>query len=162
MTRTRIFLAALALVLAISPSFAANPKTKSYPFQLTPDKAISRVEKLEKVSGKKIGLTDDERKLFADARDGRLDTFSFAEACLMASGVTDAARRKAYLAKLDTIEKDARQAIARREDFGREGREAPEVPPRGTDEGRLPVEADRPACGPRHRQVQLRLLGGAL
>ena len=112
MTRTRIFLAALALALAISPSFAANPKTKSYPFQLTPDKAISRVEKLEKVSGKKIGLTDDERKLFADACDGRLDTFSFAEACLMASGVTDAARRKAYLVKLDTIEKDARQAIA--------------------------------------------------
>lgn len=112
MTRTRIFLAVVALVLAVSPSLAANPKSKGYPFQTAPDKAIGVVEKLEKVSGKKAALTDDERKLFADARDGKLDTMSFGESCLIASGVTDAAKRKVYLTKLDALEKDARKAIA--------------------------------------------------
>jgi tetratricopeptide (TPR) repeat protein len=111
MTRTRIILAVIALVVAVSPSQAASPKSKGYPFQLSPDKAIGVVEKLEKISGKKVALTDDERKLFADARDGKLDTMSFGESCLIASGVTDAAKRKVYLTKLDTIETDARKAI---------------------------------------------------
>lgn len=111
MTRTRIILAIVALILAVSPSFASNPKTKGYPFQLPPAKAVAAVEKLEKVSGKKCELTDDERKLFEEARGGKLDKWSFAEACLIASGVTDSAKRKEYLAKLDKIEADARKAL---------------------------------------------------
>jgi len=111
MTRTRIILAVVALVLAVSPSFAANPKSKGYPFQLPPEKAINAVEKLEKVSRTALTLTADEKKLFEDARDGKLNRISFGEACLIASGVTDPAKRKNYLAKLDAIEIDARQAI---------------------------------------------------
>jgi tetratricopeptide (TPR) repeat protein len=110
MTRFKFFLAALALVLAAGLSHAKS--TKGYPFQLPPEKAVASVEKFDKVSGGKIGLTDAERKLFADARDGKLDDHSFAEACLIASGVTDPAKRKAYLVKLDTIEADARKALA--------------------------------------------------
>ena len=109
MSRTRIILAVVALILTLSPSFAGSPKSKGYPFQLPPEKAITLVEKLEKASGKTVTLTDDERKFLADARSGKI---SFGESCLMASGVTDAAQRKGYLAKLDTIEADARKAIA--------------------------------------------------
>jgi tetratricopeptide (TPR) repeat protein len=111
MTRTRFTLAIVALLLATGTAGAANPKSKGYPFQLPPEKAVAAVEKLDTVSGKAITLTDDERKLFADARDGKLDDWSFAEACLVASGVTDAAKRKAYAAKIDAIEADARKAV---------------------------------------------------
>src|SRR5262249_55616311 len=56
-------------------------------------------------------LTDDERALFEDARDGKFEKHSFGEACLIASGVTDAAKRKEYLTKLEKIEAEARKAI---------------------------------------------------
>ena len=111
MTRTRIILAVLVLVFAACPSFSAEPKTKGYSFLLPPEKAIGAVAKLEKVSGQKVVLTDDERRLFSDARDGKLDTMSFGESCLIASGMTDAVKRKVYVAKLDAIEADARKAI---------------------------------------------------
>jgi tetratricopeptide (TPR) repeat protein len=110
MTRIRTTLAILALVLA--SGIAAASKPKGYPFQLPPNKAVAAVEKLDKISGKKLALTDDERKLFDDARDGKLDSFSFADACLIASGVTDPSKRKVYLAKLDAIAEDARKAVA--------------------------------------------------
>jgi tetratricopeptide (TPR) repeat protein len=110
MTRTRIIVAIVALVLAVNTA-VAGPKTKGYPFQLPPAKAVVAVEKLEKVSGKKCELTDDERKLFEEVRGGKLEKWSFAEACLIASGVTDSAKRKEYVAKLDKIEADARKAI---------------------------------------------------
>jgi tetratricopeptide (TPR) repeat protein len=111
MTRTRITFAIIALVFAAGTASAAKPTTKGYPFHLPPDKAVAAVEKLDAVSGKNIALTDDERKLFEDARDGKLDNASFAEACLIASGVTDTSKRKEYLAKLDAIEVDVRRAV---------------------------------------------------
>jgi tetratricopeptide (TPR) repeat protein len=109
MTRTRISFAIVALILATGPA-ASKPPAKGYPFALPPDKAAAAVEKLDAASGKKITLTDDERSLFEEARAGKLDKWSFGEACLIASGVTDAAKRKGYLAKLDRIEADARAA----------------------------------------------------
>jgi tetratricopeptide (TPR) repeat protein len=111
MIRTRITLAIIALVFAAGTASAAKAATKGYPFHLPPDKAVAAVEKLDGVSGTKVHLTDDERKLFEDARDGKLDKASFAEACLMASGVTDPAKRKEYAAKLDAIVADARQSV---------------------------------------------------
>src|SRR5438105_12183666 len=101
MTRTRTILAVVALVLAAAPAAASKPAAKGYPFALPPDKAAAAVEKLETVSGKKVELTDDERSLFAEARGGKLDKWSFGDACLVASGVTDSGKRKAYMAKLD-------------------------------------------------------------
>ena len=109
MTRFKFFLAALALILAAGLSHAKP--TKGYPFQLPPEKAVAAVEKFDKVSGKTITLTEDERKLLADARDGKFDDWSFAEACLIASGVTDPAKRKEYAKKIEEIEADARKAV---------------------------------------------------
>jgi tetratricopeptide (TPR) repeat protein len=87
---------------------AAAPK--DYPFAVTPDKAFDKMAGLEK-AGHKIALTPDEAALIDDARDGKFDRFSFAEACLIASGVTDAATRKKFLAELDRIEADARKSL---------------------------------------------------
>jgi tetratricopeptide (TPR) repeat protein len=56
--------------------------------------------------------TDEERDLFDDAGDGRLDRWTPAEAYLLASGVTDKAKRNEYLVKLDALEANAKQAIA--------------------------------------------------
>jgi len=73
---------------------------------LQPDRRVD-VE----VSGTKPALTDDERDLFTSAAAGNLGKWSFGEACLIASGVTDPAGRKGYAAKLDRIEADVLQAI---------------------------------------------------
>jgi tetratricopeptide (TPR) repeat protein len=108
MTRTRIPFTIINIVLAVRLSFGGEPGANGYPFQLTPDKAITSVEKLDK---KQI-LTDDERNLFEAVRMGKLDKWSFADMCLIASGVTDTAKRKEYAAKLDGIETEARKAVA--------------------------------------------------
>ncbi len=112
MTRFTFRLATVALLLVSGLATATPPAKGEYPFPLPPDRAIAAVEKLGQATGTKLTLTDAERKLFEDARDGQLDTHSFADACLIASGVTDPAKRKEYLAKLDVIEADARKAVA--------------------------------------------------
>src|SRR5262245_24745392 len=69
--------------------------------------------RLEKIAGAKIQpISAEELALFADARDGKLDDVSFAEAALLASGVTDAAKRRKYLERIDTLEVEARRATA--------------------------------------------------
>ena len=108
MTRTQITLA-LALLTLTAGLTAAAPK--EYPFTVSPDKAFDRLAGLEKASGQKRSITEAEARLFADVRDGKLDEFSFAEACLIASGVTDAGARKKYVAEIDRIEADARKAV---------------------------------------------------
>jgi tetratricopeptide (TPR) repeat protein len=105
---TRLRLAVLALILVAGPAAAAPT---GYPFAVAPDKAFDTLAGLEAVSGQKFGPTADELALFAEARDGRWTKFSFADACLAASGVTDPAARRAYLARLDTIEADARNVL---------------------------------------------------
>jgi tetratricopeptide (TPR) repeat protein len=109
MTRIRITLAAFSLFLVAALACAA-PKT-DYPFTVAPDQAFATLAKLERTSGVKTSLTADEKILFADAGDGKLDDWSMGEACLMASGVTEPAQRQKYLARLDEIEKKARKAI---------------------------------------------------
>jgi tetratricopeptide (TPR) repeat protein len=62
--------------------------------------------------GAELSITADEASLFADARDGRLDEWTFADAALLVSGVPTAERRKAYRARLEAIEAQARAATA--------------------------------------------------
>jgi tetratricopeptide (TPR) repeat protein len=106
MTRIRF---TFAILLLVAGPVAAAPK--SYPFNTAPDKAFDSLARFDNVAGTKSAPTADQAALFADAADGKLDKFSFAEACLIASGVNDADARKKYLAQIDTIEADARKAI---------------------------------------------------
>jgi tetratricopeptide (TPR) repeat protein len=107
MTRTRFLVAGFILILATA-SAAGRP---AYPFAVAPERACEKLAALETGSGKKFELTRDEVRLFGDARDGTLDTVSFAEACLIASGVTDREKRRAYLEKISDIETAARKAM---------------------------------------------------
>lgn len=107
----RALMLALALLGLPGLGLAQNKTDKSYPFAVLPVKALDRLGELEKVSGQKITISQDERRLFADAADGKLDRWSFAEAALLASGITEAPRRQAYLAKIDALEKEARTAL---------------------------------------------------
>jgi tetratricopeptide (TPR) repeat protein len=69
------------------------------------------VRALELVAGLgKVAVTEDEKGLFAEARAGKLDKWSFAEAALLASGVSDAEARKPYLARIDDLVVQARKA----------------------------------------------------
>jgi tetratricopeptide (TPR) repeat protein len=108
LTRTLTIVLFLA---SLSPVFADPPAKKGYPFQLPPDKAFAVLARLGKVSGTPLDLTADEKSLFADAADGKLDKWSFADACLIASGVTDPAKRKEYAKKIDELEAEARKAL---------------------------------------------------
>jgi len=108
MTRIRLTLAVLLLALGAGLTHAAP---KPYPFAIAPDGAFEKLAGLEKACGKPLALTKDEASLFEDARDGKLDQHSFADACLITSGVTDPSARKKYLAELDRIEADARKSL---------------------------------------------------
>jgi tetratricopeptide (TPR) repeat protein len=66
---------------------------------------------LKDLSAQKSAPAAAELALFADAADNRLDSHSFAEAALIASGVVDSDRRKAYLAQLDGLEAAARKEL---------------------------------------------------
>lgn len=111
MTRIRFTLAAFTLILVAGLVSAAEPAKGTYPFAVAPDKAFATLTGLDSASGKKLAISKDEADLFADARDGKLDKVSFADTCLIASGVLDSEKRKAYLAKLDEIEVAARKAV---------------------------------------------------
>jgi tetratricopeptide (TPR) repeat protein len=106
MTRIRFTVAILLLTAGL---VAAAPK--SYPFAVGPEKAFDALSKLDRLAGQRMAPTADQAALFADAADGKLEKVSFAEACLIASGVADADARKTYLARIDAIEADARKAI---------------------------------------------------
>jgi tetratricopeptide (TPR) repeat protein len=107
--RSRII--AIALFLSVLSPVLAGPKTKTYPYTVPPNKAFELLAKLDKVSSQPLALSADEIRLFADAADGKLDSVSFDEACLIASGATDHAKLQAYLKKLDELEKQARKDL---------------------------------------------------
>jgi hypothetical protein len=95
------------LVLALAATAAvAQPKQGTgaeQPHVLAP---------LVAVTGEAATLTDEEATLLADARAGRLHRLSLAEAALIADGVSDATKRKAYLARIDLLEREARRVAA--------------------------------------------------
>jgi len=86
------------LILFAAPVAARQPKDP------TPAKTA--------VVAPKVELTADEKGLVADVEDGEFKTISFAEATLIGSGVTDASKRKGYLATIDLLEAQAKRAVA--------------------------------------------------
>lgn len=107
--RSRMYTVVLTFA-SVAGAVAAPPVSKPYPFQVPPAKAIPIIGKLTDPADKPVALCELELKLFADAGDGKLDEVSFAEACLIASGVTDQASLKGYLKKIEEIEAGARKA----------------------------------------------------
>jgi tetratricopeptide (TPR) repeat protein len=103
--------ALLALALLASAAPADEQKKPAYPFALPPEKAIAALNKLEKLSGQKRLMSDDEKALAADVKGGRFRKWSMAEAALLADGA-DAAARKELLQKYDRIVADAKKAVA--------------------------------------------------
>ena len=89
-----------------------GPPLSRYKFKESPAKAFDVLRRLEGSAALNLSITPDEASLFADAQDGKLDQWSFADAALLVSGVATAERRKAYLARLDALEAQARAATA--------------------------------------------------
>ncbi len=88
--------------------YVGIPKS-TYLFDKSPADAI---EVLSRLSGSiDLKLSAEEEHLFEDARDGKLDEVSFAEASLLSSGVTDAQRRDSLLAKIDALEAECARLI---------------------------------------------------
>ena len=87
-----------------------GPPVTHYQFKESPAKAFDVLQQLEKNSAIKVALLQDEIDLFEDANDGKLNSWSIDEAALLASGVTDEAKRNEYLKKLDKIESEAKHA----------------------------------------------------
>jgi tetratricopeptide (TPR) repeat protein len=89
-----------------------GPPATHYEFNQSPAQAIKVLEQLKKLSALDPKITDDEAALFADVKDGHFQKKSFEEAALLASGVTDNAKRQAYLKQIDELAKQAAKATA--------------------------------------------------
>ncbi len=89
-----------------------GPPESHYNFKEAPAKAFDVLGRLQKLSSLKVSISDDEASLFADARNGKLNKWTFAEAALLASGVTDAAKRQRYLDLLAKIQAEAQEKVA--------------------------------------------------
>lgn len=100
-TRTRYAFAALLLIGSV---VSAAPPT---PLAVTPTEALNKLARLD---GREPAVTPDEDGLFEDAKDGKFDKYSFADACLIAGRVIRKNDRQKYLARLDAIEVEARKA----------------------------------------------------
>lgn len=96
----RPHLALVAVALSVGPAVGGPP---------TPTEAIGKLAKLDP---QVPAVSKDEAALFEDAKDGKFDRYTFAEACLMAGGVADPRDRRKYRDKLDWIEAEARKATA--------------------------------------------------
>jgi tetratricopeptide (TPR) repeat protein len=100
--------AALVVILMMAGiAVSAPPAAKK--LAVTPLEAFEKVAELD---GRTPAVAKDEVALFEDAKDGKFGRFSFADACLIASGVTDPRVRKKYVDRLDEIEVRAREATA--------------------------------------------------
>jgi tetratricopeptide (TPR) repeat protein len=74
-------------------------------------RALELLGKLDP-AGKVVALGAAEKKLLADARDGKLRAWTLEEAALVASGVHDAKKRKEYLATIEDLAAGASRAVA--------------------------------------------------
>jgi tetratricopeptide (TPR) repeat protein len=81
----------------------------AYEFKESPVAALQVLEQLE--NAVTVNISDAEKQLFDDAADGRLDTWSLAEAALLASDVTDDAQRAALVRQIDTLEQSFREQL---------------------------------------------------
>jgi len=98
-----------AIALLNGWTSAAEPAAR-YPYQIAPRAVVELLDGVKDSSDKRISFAADEARLFADVQNGQMHEFSFGEAAVLASGATDAAKRKEYLAQLDTLEAGARKA----------------------------------------------------
>src|SRR3954468_16305234 len=73
---------------------------------------VARAKEASEAAAFKLEIPAEDRALWANVKAGRFTQQSFAEAALRASGVTDVARRKAYLERIDALEKQAREELA--------------------------------------------------
>ncbi len=89
-----------------------GPPVSRYAFNESPAQAFDVLERLKKTSAVDVGITVDEAALFADVKDGKFNKWSFGEAALIVSGITDAKKRKEYVKRLDALETLARAAVA--------------------------------------------------
>jgi tetratricopeptide (TPR) repeat protein len=89
-----------------------GPPATHYEFNQSPAEAFKVLAQLKKLSALDPKITDDEAALFADVKDGHFQKKSFEEAALLASGVTDNAKRQAYLRHIDDLAKQAAKATA--------------------------------------------------
>lgn len=92
-----------------------------YLFKESPASAFDVLNRLNESSTIMPGITQDEESLFADAKDGNLDDWSFAEAALLASGIDDAGKRKKLIAEIDKLTEKARQEIAKAKSADKKG-----------------------------------------
>lgn len=111
----------LLVVLFVASFAPVAAQDKKYPFAMPANEAIARIADLEKISGKKLTLHADEEKLLNEAAAGKRESFTFAEAALIASGAVEPTLRKKYLDQLDAIEQQAREAIEGAETVAQKG-----------------------------------------
>lgn len=86
-----------------------GPPVTVYKFKESPASALQVLAKLS--ASVNLKISPEERSLFADAADGKLDTWSFAEASLLSSGVTDKRQRARYLKQIDALHAAASKSI---------------------------------------------------
>lgn len=88
--------------------YVGIPKS-AYLFSESPADAIKVLSQLS--DSIPLNLSEDEQKLFVDAKDGKLDEITFAEASLLSSGITEPSKRKELLDKIDQMESQCKQTI---------------------------------------------------
>ena len=81
----------------------------NYEFKESPADALQVLSKLQETVD--ASITKDEASMFEDARDGRFDTWNFAEAALLSSGVESREQRQIYLSNVDKLEVLATKAV---------------------------------------------------
>jgi tetratricopeptide (TPR) repeat protein len=87
-----------------------GPPQSQYAFKQTPAAAVEVLARLKTLSSLDVRISPDEAAMFADVRDGRFTRWSYAEAALLASGVTDPTARRLYLVRIDKLAAEARAA----------------------------------------------------
>jgi tetratricopeptide (TPR) repeat protein len=80
-----------------------------YEFNQSPANSLQVLKKLK--DSESITISKDEEDLVTDASDGKLDDWSFEEAALLASGVTNRNKRKKYLKQIIRFEKEFRSSL---------------------------------------------------
>jgi tetratricopeptide (TPR) repeat protein len=114
--RLRGWLSALVVVLALVLTAPAGPPAAKsaarYSFRLAPPQALTLLSRLERPPQALATPTADEVQLFTSVSDGQeLDNGAFADACLLASGVTDPDRLAEYRSQLRRIATAARREV---------------------------------------------------
>jgi len=94
----------------ISITGSEGAPASEYLFAQSPAESLVVLKRLEQMKGVGVELSADEVSLFADAEDGKLDKWSFGEAALIVSGITDAKARKPLVEKLDKLAAEAKIA----------------------------------------------------